>query len=455
MKSDFDYTYEYQSIHDELKKGHVLRVDHWTGEARNLNIALWDRDLLLRTTADEVSSLIADLSDLAVAVYVADHLSERRKKRTTRLLINLPIRSVELRERSTFKQELRDLLYWFTEDLWSFQFSTYRTNGRQSELHKRLISDYPKSSRRVALWSGGLDALAGLYLQLVQEPETDYTLVSTGSSLMMGGKQKKVFQQMNEIFPGRLKLIQLPIRLGKKEVKTEQGNRTRGFVFLLLGALCALQEMQHTLYIHENGIGAINLPFRDCEVGLDHSRSVHPLTLARMGTFLEKLLGHPFSFENPFLGTTKAEMCQRLLREHPEIVFSTMSCDHWHREIPLQCGYCSSCLLRRQAIAVSGIEDTLSYRITAAKDRKRQKTDGVHLRAMLAQVDTLRDIRDTKEGDIWGALIAKYPVLDDIVRQDERAEKQQQVKNQLLHLYQTYVKEWDQVSPLIQEDMHL
>jgi hypothetical protein len=455
MKNDFDYTYEYVHIAADPKKGRVLRVDHTTGKTWELNVAIKDSALLVRTAADEVKALLADLSDLAVAVFIADRFTMRRDNKTARLLIKLPIRSAELKESSSLKQELQDLLYWFTEDHWYFQFSDYVKRGRQVELEKRFPLAQEERSTRVALWSGGLDALAGLYLQLVREPEVSYTLIGTGSSQMMAGKQKKVFQKMDEAFRGRLKLIQLPIRLEKKKAPVVSDSRARGFVFLLLGAICALQEKQHTLYIHENGIGAINLPFRECEVGLDHSRSVHPLSLLRMSTFLGEILGQPFSFENPFLLTTKAQMCQRLLQEKPEIAFETMSCDSWHRRRPSQCGYCSSCLLRRQAIAVSGIEERTSYQILVSKERKRQKTDGAHLRAMLAQVDMLREIQQAR--DAWSVMIKHYPILQEMVEKMQAGSSAEQeiLKQQLLHLYQEYVAEWDQVSPLIRQGLLL
>ncbi len=449
MGNDFDYTYDFANIASELKKGQLFRIDHITGEKFLPKVAILDNQLLMRTASDDVRALIADLSDLAVAVYIADRLSARKDNRTARLLIKLPIRSAELRERASLNQELQDLLYWFTEDLWSFQLRAYEKSGRAIERTQRLPLPQEEPLTRVALWSGGLDALAGLYHQLVQEPDIHYTLVGTGSNSIMFGKQKKVYGKMDEIFRGRLKLIQLPIRLEKKETPTVSSSRARGFVFLLLGAICALQEKQHTLYIHENGIGAINLPFRECEVGLDHSRSVHPLSLIRMSTFLGKILGRPFSFENPFLFTTKAEMCRRLLREIPEIAFCTMSCDSWHRSSPPQCGYCSSCLLRRQAIAASGIEDQTPYQITVSKERKRQKTDGAHLRAMLAQVETLRGAQKAK--NIWNVMVDTYPILQEVVEKGgvNFPEKQEAIKQRLLHLYHEYVTEWDQVRAII------
>lgn len=452
MSGSSKYTYVFPDIGSVLEKGKLFRIDHITGKKSAPNVAILDRQLLMRTASDNVSALIADLCDLAVAVYVADRQSVRTNNHTARILITLPIRSAKLRERASLNQELQDLLYWFTEDLWSFQLSTYEKSGRPSEYTPRLPLPQEEHQTQVALWSGGLDALAGLYHQLVQEPDTHYTLLGTGSNNIMLGQQKKVFDKMGEIFRGRLKLIQIPIRLKKNNTQTVSSSRARGFVFLLLGAICALQEKQQILYVYENGTGAINLPFRECEVGLDHSRSVHPLSLMRMSNFLSKILDQPFSFENPFMFTTKAEMCQRLLQENPKIAFCTISCDSLHRSSPPQCGYCSSCLLRRQAIAVSGIEDQTLYQITASKERKQQKTDSAHLRAMLAQVDTLRKVQ--KSSDVWNSMVRLYPILQEIVEKDtmivsEEQGKQEIIKQRLLHLYHEYVTEWDQVSAMI------
>ena len=80
----------------------------------------------------------------------------------------------------------------------------------------------------------------------------------------------------------------------------------------MLGAACAYLMGQKVLYLYENGIGAINLPYRESAVGLDHSRSVHPLTLLMVSDVISELLGQEFEVKNPFLFWTKAEMCKAL-----------------------------------------------------------------------------------------------------------------------------------------------
>lgn len=98
---------------------------------------------------------------------------------------------------------------------------------------------------------------------------------------------------------------------------------------MLLGSAYACLEGQaRALAVYENGIGAINLPFRASEVGLEHTRSVHPLSMCCVSQFVSMLIGEPFLVHNPFLWSTKAEMC-RVLDELDvsDIAWETVSCD--------------------------------------------------------------------------------------------------------------------------------
>jgi len=76
---------------------------------------------------------------------------------------------------------------------------------------------------------------------------------------------------------------------------------------MLLGAVCALLADQQLLHIYENGVGAINLPFRASEVGLDHTRAVHPISLFEMSDTVSRITQASFRFVNPFVYSTKAK----------------------------------------------------------------------------------------------------------------------------------------------------
>lgn len=206
--------------------------------------------------------------------------------------------------------------------------------------------------------------------------------------------------------------------------------------------------------MYENGIGAINLPYRASAVGLDHSRSVHPLTLLMVSDIVSELLGKDFRVKNPFLFWTKAQMCKAMAEDgRNDLPPLTESCDSPHRKPnqPSQCGYCSSCLLRRQSLAAVGIEDKTKYIVFEEKQSNKERS--LHFHNMLVQVRTfIRLLAVSDEPSYqWEALTHEFPVLDDIVDQISTTENLSpaNLQGQLLQLYQTYVAEWEAVEALV------
>jgi hypothetical protein len=189
-------------------------------------------------------------------------------------------------------------------------------------------------------------------------------------------------------------------------------------------------------------------------VGLDHSRSVHPLTLLGVSNVVSELLGEEFWVQNPFLFWTKAEMCKAMAEDRrSDLPPLTMSCDSPHRqsEQPIQCGYCSSCILRKQALAASKIEDRTRY-VVPHGDRPAGDPS-LHLRHMLAQVCTFRRLLGASDNHNfqWEALTRKFLRLDDIVDRSAVAENllPAEMQSRLIKLYRTYVAEWDTVESRI------
>lgn len=219
---------------------------------------------------------------------------------------------------------------------------------------------------------------------------------------------------------------------------------------MLLGSACAYLRGLKVLHVYENGIGAINLPYRKSAVGLDHSRSVHPETLLGVGRLMSGLIGDNFKVCNPFLFNTKAEMLRLLAEDRQsELVSLTSSCDRPHRkpQQPAQCGYCSSCILRKQALAASQLEEKSHYIIphgsSPAKDFR------LCLDSMLDQVSTMRERLATSSGAVeqWKALSRRFPELDDIVDRTHREEEitSSEMRRRLIRLYHAYVAEWNVV----------
>ena len=272
----------------------------------------------------------------------------------------------------------------------------------------------------------------------------------------MYSRQKDVFNALTELFPNRLYLCRVPIRFSDSYFyKKNKISRARGVVFTFLGAACAHLMNQNALYLYENGIGAINLPYTKSSVGLDHSRSVHPITLLKVSNVLSDLLGQSFTVNNPFLFWTKAEMCRSLFENRSiNIVKLTSSCDSPHRKQPTQCGYCSSCVLRKQSLSASKIEDETRYIVPHGEQPKGDVT--LHFMHMKDQVSTLRSVlnKDSLPNAQWKALTQRFPELDDIVDRMRTVEEMQNkdLKAHLVKLYQSYISEWSTVESGMMED---
>ena len=141
----------------------------------------------------------------------------------------------------------------------------------------------------------------------------------------------------------------------------------------------------------------------------------------------------------------------------PELSALTISCDSRHRRQgqPMQCGYCSSCILRKQALAASGLEDKTSYVIPHGKKPKGDPR--LHLQNMLVQVKTLEQVFEVSDQlDIqWERLTQRFPELDDIV--DRLAPEENlsctDMQPNLLKLYRNYVAEWHCVESQVAADI--
>ena len=144
------------------------------------------------------------------------------------------------------------------------------------------------------------------------------------------------------------------------EYAQEPSRRTRGFLFLVFGGVTALMAKSSALYLYENGIGAMNLPYDRSQIGTDNARTAHPRVLREVGELLSLVTDRPFSVQNRCIYKTKAEMLQHpAITRVGEAIRLTFSCDGFpvRTKARAQCGFCTSCLLRRYSLEVAGLAD--------------------------------------------------------------------------------------------------
>jgi len=457
-KNVIDYKFEFNPISNS--NGLIKFIDNSQNQEQLIGFNINDK-LFAYRVEKEFSSLMADLIDLAVAIYACDRLIPLSRynlnKTQRRLLVTLPVRHPELFNSDSFQQKLNDLLIWTTGNQWIFEFKKRQISGRFIEQQPLLFPTITENSE-VVLWSGGLDSLAGLYTRLKANPNQSFTLFGSGSNKIVFHYQKEIEKQLKTIFPDQINLLQVPIYFNNSgDIRKNKLSRARGILFTLLGSACAYLMGQRQLFIYENGVGAINLPYSKATVGLDHSRSVNPLTLLMVSDLVSELIGEEFKVKNPFLFSTKAQMCSALAQDHThKLVSSTVSCDSRYRKKDFfQCGYCSSCLLRRQSLIASNIEDKTLYFINS-KGYKPKTEHQLYFNSMKTQVKTLEHLLTTSQEkeQKWKYLSREFLELDDIVDRTYEFEKLSldDMHNRLIQLYETYVSEWKRAESILEKD---
>src|SRR3989442_9239456 len=105
----------------------------------------------------------------------------------------------------------------------------------------------------------------------------------------------------------------------------ESSQRTRSFLFLTLGVLCARRagHMQ-LIYIAENGRMAINLPLTQARIGAFSTHTAHPEVLAKVERFFSEVLDLPIHISNPYIHNTKAEVVESVWNKQQAAIQTTI-----------------------------------------------------------------------------------------------------------------------------------
>lgn len=387
-----------------------------------------DDERIVEGLGTHVDPIYADLLDVAVAVYVTDRISPRRPKGKRdngsfwqrRLALNLAVRQPDVWNDPDVKALLHRLLEWLTDDQWDIEFSATMPTRPLPGAQGRLFEERPARPTQVMLFSGGLDSLLGAVAD-ASEPGGELILVAAGTQTAMRARQRELAVGMEGLLPRRVRLIVVPVGLtatGRgllSDAREEQSQRTRGFVFLSLGAAVAAAAGRDELRVHENGPGALNLPLTPGQQGSMNTRAARPETLKMMQELISLLRGSSFQIVNPAFWLTKAQMCDGAPEATHELLARSVSCDGgFTRRIAdaRLCGTCTSCLLRRQALLAAGLSDL------DQQDMRQMPGDAlaasrVHADPMvLAMLQQAAEIdRAASSPEPWGALVDCFPEL--------------------------------------------
>ena len=420
-----------------------------------------DDEDIARKFGHVVPSTLADLIDIAVAVHMADRLAPRRCGNSQLawwrrdLHVTVPVRRLCLWSSVEIQNALLETLRFLTDDDWSIKFSSRLESGRVSETQHFLFAEPFECPINVGLYSGGLDSLAGTAAALGSDSASHFVCVSGVPNHRQGIKQRLQVKRLNSLSSGRVTHVQVPCWLqSANELAQDPSRRTRGFLFLLLGAVTALFARVPRLFVYENGVGAINLPYQRDQIGIPNSRGVHPRTLRLVSNFISLVTRKRFEILNPAVLKTKAEMCGNpYFAKLSDLIAETFSCDGYpvRRRGKPQCGVCTSCLLRRVALENAGVApfDTTGYLHDVRSETfqsTRQRLQG--LSAMDWQVERL--LTCFRTSDPWADLRREFPDLH--IVQEELAGSSgnlagQRVRESLMRLFKRHCEEWRAFQP--------
>jgi 7-cyano-7-deazaguanine synthase in queuosine biosynthesis len=335
--------------------GPVWELD-WTSPRRN---ATCDLTGLRSPGAVGRGDILADLLDLACALYLADIATPRgRAEEWVRTIsLDIPLRDPQFW--ASTQDTLLHLLYTLTRDNWRLRF------------HQRIPSEEPAPTAHVpdvdcvCLLSGGLDSMAGAAM-LLHTGRRPLLVSHSSGNPTVGTAQRQTVAALERLAPGRLQTVMArvePHLSGRQALPypppemRENSRRVRSLLFLALGVMAAHAAEVSEVYLCENGILTAALPLTPARSGSLSTRSTHPLALQLLGEILE-LADCDCNILNPFVHQTKGEAVRTFLKPpfSPSENLQTVSCWAAGRQ-NRQCGGCIPCLLRRIALLASGLPD--------------------------------------------------------------------------------------------------
>jgi 7-cyano-7-deazaguanine synthase in queuosine biosynthesis len=377
-----------------------------------------------------LSPVAQDLLSLAQAAYLKDREVRRGSSpddpRWHRpLSLTVPVRQWDVWSSTDVSQAVVSLLDWMTDDTWAVSWARHAQSRDSGQSRLSL----PGPEREVMLFSGGLDAVAGAAILLASR---NLLAVGIATNRVMQGFQSRTLTSLHKARLGSLesRLIEFSVVGGKRDI--EPTRRTRGLVFLAVGAAVALQHGRQRCVMAENGVGAINLPLTSAQSGAMTSRSAHPRTLRKFSELIQLLTQQPFDFAAPFMSMTKGEMVAKLPEVARDACNASESCDRaasGRGALERRCGYCTSCLLRRMSFSAADRAnwDTRPYLADTRPDVELSRQP-----EMLWQAATLdRALRRGGRDE----LVRAFPDLVQVPTEDLTYDEQRR-------LLSAYVDEW-------------
>jgi 7-cyano-7-deazaguanine synthase in queuosine biosynthesis len=311
----------------------------------------------LKKTFGPLTSLEADLLLVASGIFAIDRATRRGERENICREIEVTIPVVNFGRLYPLLTLLERVLYHLSNDAWSIKL--IQQNGQPEETVG--ATNVPG---RTLLFSGGLDSFAAA---------VEYGKDSVPTYLVSHQTRNNVTNQAQASLSKLLtqsgyKLPHVSVFVSSKSGglgdplhDEENTQRTRSFLFLVLGAIVARRRCHREIVmLAENGQLAVHLPLTVARVGALSTHTAHPTVLSLMKGFLNQALQADFEVHNPYVHMTKREVVAKLYSTLPSAIPIANSC--WRNarlaKRATHCGDCIPCFVRRIAIECCGTDPT-------------------------------------------------------------------------------------------------
>ena len=307
-----------------------------------------------------------DLLELAAHVYCADRMSSRGSKGAVEyhawarsFHFAVKVRDYTFWKRSDVSACLSRALQFMTGDReYRFSFQPGHSTQRTGLFDDEQFRIENSQDLNVALFSGGLDSLAGV-LNHLETTSEQVCLVSHQSQPGTVRTQRQLVGALKARYRGRVFHYEFECHL-KGIRAVEETQRSRAFLYTSIAFAIAQAFGQDGFSVYENGITGINFPRRADLSGARASRTTHPRTMFHLKQLFSLLDEREMHIQLPFLWKTKTDVLA-LIRDgpHPELIPSSVSCSKTFQNLGLatHCGGCSQCVDRRFAAYASKADD--------------------------------------------------------------------------------------------------
>lgn len=330
--------------------------------SRRINISLPD---FVRSVYN-LDDRVLDLLELAAYVFAVDRIISRGRidaveyhswSRSIHLIIR--VRDYAFWETAEVQQSLSRLLEFLTGDReFSISFQPgHRTPPTGLFDHNKFQVDIDKDGAELALFSGGVDSLAGA-IELLEHTPGKVILASHQASTSSIQTQRGLITALKSLYPNRV--VHYPFQCNLKDIRaTDETQRSRSFLFSCIAYALASAYGLPNFHFFENGITSMNLHRREDLMNSRASRTTHPKTIACLSSLFSLISHHHFFVLHPFLFKTKSEVMKIVADHHPELLSSTVSCTRtaFAKGSTTHCGTCFQCVDRRIAAFGAGVQD--------------------------------------------------------------------------------------------------